>query len=917
VSKSVKYILVAVAVLFVLLLIPSLIPLSKYKDLIKDQVQQAVGRELTIDGDISLSILPRPKIKIDGIKLSSLAGATKPYLLELKSAEAAVAILPLLTGNIVVSYVELKEPKVILEKLKDGRATWEFEKTVKNEVTALEGNVKSTKSNELPLNIGRIIVSKGELTYIDGADSKSVEDLDLDVKLESIKGPIDFDLVCKIMNQDISLNGTIKEIGDIIPLVAELKTQGEKIKLSGDVNVNDSSFKGEISSEGNLKNSKFISTNDLPAGLKEDYKFSAEINADKTKFASNNISFKMGDVTASGQAKYMVESATGALDLVLQPGKIALNCSPKDSADGYIINKVQLQAGTIKPFLEALKIDTKELPEFLSQTFSIVADLKYKDQDFSIQNIDFNLGEASMQGMVGAKNWTNALVIPYDIRVKNGNALANLVGTSLPVNLRDIHIKGELSKNDKIVKTDTTISVAKTDVNIKGTMDIDKEIKSDFAINVKGNSLDQTIVGLTQKSSNKRLGSFNINSTIKGNFKKNLKVALQKSSILLGSETLDLNGTGDLKFDGAKPNILFNLAVSSLNLNMLADNSSNSPARANSPPAATSSSGSHWTREKINFAFLHSFDGDLNLTIAKIASGALIFDNFKTKLAINNGVLNVASLTGNLYGGKLEGAGSVVAKKDGSADINLKATLSGAQLRNIVPTQGKIKVTQGIIDFNADVKTKGDSQYSYVDNLSGTVTLNSRDGRLSGLDLQKIVRTLNEAKNLQNILKSLDNSFLQGETDFKTIENKISIDRGIANLVVSKVIANGGEANALGTVNLPKYSLDIDANIKVDIKNMPPFKAHLYGALDNPQYKLDMRALQQYLVNNVLTNVMDSIKSGKTRPEDILKGILGGGKSKEQAPAEENQPAERDDSNPSPKNEVNELISKGLKGLFK
>jgi uncharacterized protein involved in outer membrane biogenesis len=76
VSKSVKYILVAVAVLLILVLIPALVPLEKYKSVIETKVQDAIGRELTIDGNISLSILPRPKVKIDGIKLALLPSLT-------------------------------------------------------------------------------------------------------------------------------------------------------------------------------------------------------------------------------------------------------------------------------------------------------------------------------------------------------------------------------------------------------------------------------------------------------------------------------------------------------------------------------------------------------------------------------------------------------------------------------------------------------------------------------------------------------------------------------------------------------------------------------------------------------------------------------------------------------------------------
>ena len=917
-----KYILIAVAILFILVLIPLFIPLDKYKSIIETKVGDATGRQLTINGDINLSLLPRPKVKIDGVKLSSLPNATVPQMLELESAEATIAISPLLTGKIVVSYIKLKNPKVVLEKLKNGQANWEFEnKTAEVATSKQQGtNGKQAKADDLPFRVNRIIIDKGELIYIDGDVRKNLQDIDFDAKFENIKGPIDFDLACKILDQSISVNGNIKELANIIPLTVELKAQGIKVGIKGNANLNNSSFNGEVSSEGNLKNLKFISAESLPDGLKEDYKFTSKVSADKRKFESNDISFKLKDIEANGQANYSFDGATGELNIVLTPGKITLNCTPKSSTDNYIVNKIQLQADSIKPFLEALKIDVKDLPQFLSQAFSIDADLKYKDQELVVQNIGFSLGKANLQGMVGAKNWASNLSFIYDLKTKNGNALASLVGATSPINMGELQMKGELSKKDEFIQTNTTLSVAKADINIKGTVNIDKEVKPNLTINVKGNNLNQTIAELTQKSSAKRLGSFNISTAASGNLSKELKLNIEKSSITMANDTVNLNGTGNVMLGSAKTKISLNFSVSNINLDTIAGSTNSSPSPKMSSNSATSSmSKSRWSSEKIDLSFLNDFDGDLSLAVQKISSGALIFDSFKTKLTINSGVLDIASITGNLYGGKLQGSGRVATKKDGSGDISLKAALNGGQLRNIVPTEGKIKVTQGTIDFNADIKTKGDSEYSYVDNLNGTVTLNGKDGRLSGLDLQKIVRALNDAKNLQNILKSIDNSVFQGETAFKTIDSKLVIDKGVGNLVTGKVIANGGEANATGTINLPKYMLDIAAEIKVDIKNMPPFKANLYGALDSPQYKLDLKALQQYLVNNVLTNVIDSIKSGKTKPEDILKGIIGGSKSKQTQTdsQQESDNNSQNDNAPSPKNEVNKLIDKGLKGLFK
>jgi hypothetical protein len=88
--------------------------------------------------------------------------------------------------------------------------------------------------------------------------------------------------------------------------------------------------------------------------------------------------------------------------------------------------------------------------------------------------------------------------------------------------------------------------------------------------------------------------------------------------------------------------------------------------------------------------------------------------------------------------------------------------------------------------------------------------------------------------------------------------------------------------------------------------------------LDNPQHKLDTKALQEHLIKNVLTNVIDNIRKNK-KPEDILKGIIGGGTGNDENSSK--QPVDpHPESTPSEQNPAKELesqVKKQLKGLFK
>ena len=84
------------------------------------------GRDLVIDGDISLSLLPSPTLSVSGVRLANLPGGSSPDMARLKSLDVHVALVPLLSSKIRVTRVTLIEPVVLLERLPDGRANWQF-----------------------------------------------------------------------------------------------------------------------------------------------------------------------------------------------------------------------------------------------------------------------------------------------------------------------------------------------------------------------------------------------------------------------------------------------------------------------------------------------------------------------------------------------------------------------------------------------------------------------------------------------------------------------------------------------------------------------------------------------------------------------------------------------------------------------
>jgi uncharacterized protein involved in outer membrane biogenesis len=126
-----KKILIGLGVLLVIavaavLIGPSLIDWNGYKPEIAAEVRKATGRDIVIDGDITVSVLPSPHASVAGVRFANAAGGSAPDMASFEALQVRIALSPLLSGNVQVESIVLVKPAILLESYADGTANWEL-----------------------------------------------------------------------------------------------------------------------------------------------------------------------------------------------------------------------------------------------------------------------------------------------------------------------------------------------------------------------------------------------------------------------------------------------------------------------------------------------------------------------------------------------------------------------------------------------------------------------------------------------------------------------------------------------------------------------------------------------------------------------------------------------------------------------
>ena len=168
------------------LTVPFFVPKSVYKTQIEKAATTALGRDVLLTGDVSVSVFPRIAASVGGVTVANPEGFSTPNLIEAGELRGSVKWLPLLSRRVEVEELSFVDANVQLEKLADGRTNWEFGSGQQQttETTGDGGNVSAS--------IGKASLKNASLTYRDASADTVYElkDLNLDASMQGFDKPL-------------------------------------------------------------------------------------------------------------------------------------------------------------------------------------------------------------------------------------------------------------------------------------------------------------------------------------------------------------------------------------------------------------------------------------------------------------------------------------------------------------------------------------------------------------------------------------------------------------------------------------------------------------------------------------------------------------------------------------------------------
>ena len=839
-KKTIKWLMIivgslAVLIILTLIIVPFFFDIQKYKPRIEQEMTKAIGRPFTIGGDLKLSLFPWAGLAFSDLHLGNPDGFTEKDFISIKSFDVKVKFLPLLSKDIQVKRFVINGPRIVLEKTKDSRASWQGLGKKESTGTLAEKERKAQEGSQgvmgnLPikgLTVAEFAIREGELLYIDRASDtrKEVKDLNIELNDVSLEEPFKLLISAIADGKPVSIEGEVGPLGKELgkgTMTVDLAIKAMNIlsmKIEGSVTDVVSKPQYDL----NLKVENF-SPKDLMKGLLTDFNL-------KTKDPSV-LTAMSGHMKIKGTTDN-IEISDGTIGL--DQSKMTFSAIAKDYAKPNLTLKIQLDkldADRYLPPAEEKKTEKKAGKH---------AKTDYGPLRKMVLDVAINIGELTYNG---------AQIKDIKANLKGQSGIFNLDPFSLNAYEGNMAIVASLDLRGDV----PAVTQAKVDIKGIQVRKLMKGMIPDFDLKTK----DPEVLKVMSSHMNIKGTTNNIEIS-------DGTIELDQSKMTFSAIAKDLT----------KPDLTFKMNLDKLDAD-----------RYLPPVEEKKAEKKPEEQTKTNYGPLRKMILDGMINIGELTIKGTQIKDIQAKLRGQNGIFNLDPFSLHAY----EGNVAAVASLDFKGDVPVtkaKMEVKGVQVRKLISDFMKKDILEGKTNASINISMSGDNAALIKKSLDGNGEVQLRDGAIVGIDLSGMINNLKTAFGMAQSGEKKD------RTDFSEFIIPFEINDGVVMTQKTSLVSPVLRVSANGNADLTKETLDfrVGPTFVATLKGQGDTQERsgvtvpvlVTGTFTEPKFSPDLSGM---LKKGIEKGIEKLIKGG-TGGEDektqstgdtvkgLLKGILG------------------------------------------
>ena len=934
-----------VIVVVVMLALPHLIDVNQYRGQVQAQLQQRLNRPVQL-GAMSLGVFPlRVEVKDVTIGDDPSFRSSVPFA-QVSELDVSIALLPLLSKNIQVDSLELKQAKI--EIIRNAQGIWNFSTAGSGPAAApaqpaapsqQQPPAKQAPAQAAPptsggFSLAALKVTDSEIAitdYVKHQPRAVYDHIDVTLKDYSPGKPFSVDIAAHLPgsgSQLLQLSGDGGPVNNAdfasTPFKGKVKLkevslsglqkflnasalQGTDAVISGSADLSNAS--GKMAASGSLKlENAVIHGVQIGYPISADFDLTDDLNNDVLQIKQGAL--KLGSTPLSINGMINSHAATSVVDIDVKASDASIQevarlaaafgvaFSPNTKIAGDLTANVHAQGPTDHLALNGnlngrkLEVTGSGIP----QPVRVPAiDLTMTPQQIQSNTFTATSGATSLAVQMTLSQYaTNSPTVDATIKTINGK-LDELLG---------------IAKAYGVSAAEGMSGSGNVSLDVRAT----GPIKNTDAMNFSGSGVLQN-ASLKMPSLTQPLHVRNANMQFTQN-----SVNLTSLAASLGST----NASGNLSIANFQaPRLTFALNADKINvaeMQKITAGSETAPAKKKAEASWSLVPSADASPAPPQPSLLESATGSGSLAVGSILYEQTELTNVHANVQLNHGVIQLNPLTTQIYGG--QGAGSVtIDTRPATTTYAVNAKLSGVDANKLLSSLSTVKDTlYGTLAASPNVTFATPPSGDIVPTLNGTLGVNLTNGKLTKVDL------VNELSKIGKF----GGGGAKGYTAISQMTGTLNLHNGVGQTNDLKAVLDVGNLAATGVMNLVNQGLNLHVtavlnkgfsqsvggtgvggylNTALANKNGELVLPILVtGSMSHPIVAPDIEQLAQMKLKNLLPTA-GGLLNGKGGND--LGGLVGGlfGGQQQQQAAKPGQPAQQQNQQANPLNDaLNQLL---------
>ena len=293
--------------------------LNGLKPTLAEAAREETGRDLVIDGDITVSLFPRPRATATGIHLSNVEGGSEPDAVTIDVASVQLSWLPLLGGTLDVRQIHARGVRVLVEQGIGGKSSLALEPQ-----SSAEGSAEPFSYPDI-IDIRDIAVVRR-----DGAGDAVYEVQRLTLEPNGIGGPTNVGFEANLNGETVTGQGVLGDLDSLggpadFPVLLTVEAGGATVRIDGALQALDRepALAFQVGVTGaSLAGLSRLAGADLPATNR--YELTATVAGTLERLAVDDVAFRSNGFDLAGSARIDLAGARPMISADLAASELDL-----------------------------------------------------------------------------------------------------------------------------------------------------------------------------------------------------------------------------------------------------------------------------------------------------------------------------------------------------------------------------------------------------------------------------------------------------------------------------------------------------------------------------------------------------------------------------------------------------------------